>query len=681
MMRNNLNRNGSRRHSFRGHINSPFLRHRFAETTGDSLLPSLREAAAALCRSADRETLCRVIELLQRADPRNKLPPAPEPPASRVASREALALQTQTLGLGERRRPSRSAGALATAAAGAADVSPPPPASPRGYAQMLTDAATSLTSGAAAFLSPGPARPPSPEDAGGEPRGDARDRSGSAGSKLGGDPEARRQRRVEALLGEIDAPGDRMRRASSTPLLSALAAPPAPSEDDGRGSPARQPSMSASCAMLRELARAPATVKLGLDLGGTLTKLVIATPVSDGGGIAAPRRAHERLRLHCDVGGVPMTLQFVSSSTGELEEVLTALGCSDDEDESARRISRRIVAAGGGAHKLRQTFRSALGIELTPFREMQSIVDGILLLHELGVDDELYTASDVQTGADRAAAVAERADGRPVFRPADPLRAARAAPRAPSSPPTVSDARACEALAHWPKPLLPLLLVNVGSGVSCLLVSREGYARVGGTALGGATFLGLARALTSATTFDEALALAAEGEAANVDTLVEDIYGSTGCVDLGLPPSLTAASFGKLSRADLRSTSDADVCRALLEMVAQSCCVLARAHAAQLGCRQRVFFAGGFVDENPLARATIANSLKSLGGKAHFLRHSDFLGALGATAHALDHAHAHKVSQLPGNPADPAKDDDPRSPTSLRPPRKSANLARGASAA
>ena len=484
MMRNNLNRNGSRRHSFRGHINSPFLRHRFAETTGDSLLPSLREAAAALCRSADRETLCQVIELLQRADPRNKLPPAPEPPASRVASREALALQTQTLGLGERRRrPSRSAGALASAADGAADVSPAPPASPRGYAQMLTDAATSLTSGAAAFLSPGPARPPSPPDGGGEPRGDARDRSGSAGSKLGGDPEARRQRRVEALLGEIDAPGDKMRRAASTPLLSALAAPPAPSEDDGRGSPARQPSMSASCAMLRELARAPATVKLGLDLGGTLTKLVIATPVSDGGGIAAPRRAHERLRLHCDVGGVPMTLQFVSSSTGELEEVLTALGCSDDEDESARRISRRIVAAGGGAHKLRQTFRSALGIELTPFREMQSIVDGILLLHELGVDDELYTASDVQTGNDRAAAVAERADGRPVFRPADPLRAARAAPRAPSSPPTVSDARAGEALAHWPKPLLPLLLVNVGSGVSCLLVSREGYARVGGTAL------------------------------------------------------------------------------------------------------------------------------------------------------------------------------------------------------
>ena len=130
--------------------------------------------------------------------------------------------------------------------------------------------------------------------------------------------------------------------------------------------------------------------------------------------------------------------------------------------------------------------------------------------------------------------------------------------------------------------------------------------------------------------YREALDLAAEGDASAVDTLVEDIYGSTGCVDLGLPASLTAASFGKLSRAGRRSAADADVCRALLEMVAQSCCVLARAHAAQLGCRQRVFFAGGFVDENPLARATIANSLKSLGGRAHFLRHSDFLGSVNA---------------------------------------------------
>mmetsp|Transcript_13930 Transcript_13930/g.42133 ORF Transcript_13930/g.42133 Transcript_13930/m.42133 type:complete len:266 (+) Transcript_13930:1278-2075(+) len=242
---------------------------------------------------------------------------------------------------------------------------------------------------------------------------------------------------------------------------------------------------------------------------------------------------------------------------------------------------------------------------------MQSIVDGLLLLHELAVEDEVYR---VETRTDEA-----------LLSPADVV----------------------ERQAVWPKPLLPLLLVNVGSGVSCLLVTREGYARIGGTAIGGATFLGLARALTAARTFEDAIALAAEGDAAKVDTLVEDIYGETGCSDLGLPPSLTAASFGKLSRSSGKKVADADVCRALLEMVAQSCCVLARAHAAQLGCRQRVFFAGGFVDNNPLARATIASSLRSLGGQAHFLRHSDFLGALGATAKCLSGGPKQKVPQMP----------------------------------
>ena len=309
-------------------------------------------------------------------------------------------------------------------------------------------------------------------------------------------------------------------------------------------------------------------------------------------------------------------MQFVSAATDELEEVLAALGCSDAEDEdeerrSFNRASRRIVAAGGGAHKLRRTFRSALGIEFKAFPEMQSVVDGLLLLHELNVPDEVYTASG---GEAHEIDIGQRF-GEP---------------------------------ARWPQPLLPLLLVNVGSGVSCLVVNKEGYTRVGGTALGGASFLGLARALTSATTYREALALAARGDSSEVDTLVEDIYGSTGCVDLGLPPSLTAASFGKLARQGNRSARDEDVCRALLEMVAQSCCVLARAHAAQWRCQERVFFAGGFLDENPLARATIANSLKSLGSPAHFLRHSDFLGALGATAHALDHDHQMKLEMKPG---------------------------------
>jgi len=622
---------GHRRSNFRGTVESPFLRHRFTDPRTDALLPSLREAAAALCRAADRETLIRVVELLQGADPRNKQGARARLAALQLAGAdepavEELAALQQTPAPPMPAPPPRNQERAAREARALRDRPPPPPESPsRGsITSFLGEAASTISEAANSLL-----RTPSVE---------ARHLPPDEYSQELAPPDAptepspdKYKRRVDALIKRVRSSED-LRKAASQPSLSQL--------DDASLSPAspQRPVLSASCAMLQQLSQAPARVKLGLDLGGSLTKLVIATPLEESDTPTTPRPSRERLRVACDVGGVRTRLQFVSAATDELEEVLAALGCSDDEadDEERRsfkRASRRIVAAGGGAHKLRRTFRSALGIELTPFREMQSIVDGLLLLHELNVPDEVYTAS----GSNQNFELDVRDDD--AF-------------------------KMNERVAQWPQPLLPLLLVNVGSGVSCLVVNREGYARVGGTALGGASFLGLARALTAATTYREALALAARGDASMVDTLVEDIYGSTGCVDLGLPPYLTAASFGKLARSGNRSARDADVCRALLEMVAQSCCVLARAHAAQLGCRQRVFFAGGFLDENPLARATIANSLKSLGGRAHFLRHSDFLGALGATAHALDHQHAVPVSQLPVNPAHPS---EPWAPTRRAP--------------
>ena len=72
----------------------------------------------------------------------------------------------------------------------------------------------------------------------------------------------------------------------------------------------------------------------------------------------------------------------------------------------------------------------------------------------------------------------------------------------------------------------PFLLCNVGTGVSILhVVSERSYTRVSGTAVGGGTFLGLTRLLTRARRFQEALDVAASGDARRVDMLVDDIYG------------------------------------------------------------------------------------------------------------------------------------------------------------
>ena len=60
--------------------------------------------------------------------------------------------------------------------------------------------------------------------------------------------------------------------------------------------------------------------------------------------------------------------------------------------------------------------------------------------------------------------------------------------------------------------------------------------------------------------------------------------------------------------------------------------VLAKSYAEQTGCMERVFFTGGFLQENPLARLLIAQSMTSVGGRAIFCRHAQFLGALGSLA-------------------------------------------------
>ena len=102
----------------------------------------------------------------------------------------------------------------------------------------------------------------------------------------------------------------------------------------------------------------------------------------------------------------------------------------------------------------------------------------------------------------------------------------------------------------------PFLLCNVGTGVSILHVQSETqYTRVSGTALGGGTFLGLTRLLTQARQFQEALDVAANGDARRVDMLVGDIYGTgEDRSGLNLPGDLTASFFAK----NIAAPADAD---------------------------------------------------------------------------------------------------------------------------
>lgn len=59
----------------------------------------------------------------------------------------------------------------------------------------------------------------------------------------------------------------------------------------------------------------------------------------------------------------------------------------------------------------------------------------------------------------------------------------------------------------------------------CILLKRYSNIFCLPFSLGGGTFLGLCCLLTGCSTFEEALAMATEGESTCVDKLVRDIYG------------------------------------------------------------------------------------------------------------------------------------------------------------
>ena len=270
---------------------------------------------------------------------------------------------------------------------------------------------------------------------------------------------------------------------------------------------------------------------------------------------------------------------------------------------------QRVAATGGGAHRLMPSMRSLFNLELIPVQEMEAVIGGLLVLHALQPKGELYTMMEPPQSPQSpyAAATATNHPGADkLVIPDDHLlpasatetaaaaaRASLAAAHASSTtaraptphPPTTTSASASASASvsasasagasaasavslmpadpveiprEWPTPLFPFLLVNIGSGVSVLKVEgvtqgadgtpKIRYRRVGGTACGGATFLGLAKLLTNQPelSFSEALNLASAGDSSKVDKVVGDIYGEAGSKALGLPASLTAASFGKL---------------------------------------------------------------------------------------------------------------------------------------
>lgn len=184
----------------------------------------------------------------------------------------------------------------------------------------------------------------------------------------------------------------------------------------------------------------------------------------------------------------------------------------------------------------------------------------------------------------------------------------------------------------------PYLLVSLGTGTSVMLVEEKEVRRMGGTALGGGTILGLGAALLGGVDFAATCALAAQGSRDSVDLLVRDIYPDT---DSPINGNLTAAAFGRVARHGVVPPAP-DVAAGIMRLVGENVALIAGGHAQRLGLT-RLVFGGSTLRDNPVLAEVLREVAELLGLQGVILENGEFAGALGALQWAPQSTEEHDV--------------------------------------
>ncbi|KAI5770344.1 PANK2 [Gulo gulo luscus] len=353
----------------------------------------------------------------------------------------------------------------------------------------------------------------------------------------------------------------------------------------------------------------------GLDIGGTLVKLVYFEPKDITAeeeeeeveslksirkyltsnvayGSTGIRDVHLELK-NLTLCGRKGNLHFIRFPTHDMPAFIQM-----GRDKNFSSLHTVFCATGGGAYKFEKDFLTIGDLQLCKLDELDCLVKGILYIDSVGFNgrSQCYYFENP------------------------------------------ADAEKCQKLPFDLKNPYPLLLVNIGSGVSILAVySKDNYKRVTGTSLGGGTFFGLCCLLTGCTTFEEALEMASRGDSTKVDKLVRDIYGGD-YERFGLPGWAVASSFGNMMSKEKReAVSKEDLARATLITITNNIGSIARMCALNENINQ-VVFVGNFLRINTIAMRLLAYALDywSKGQlKALFSEHEGYFGAVGALLELL----------------------------------------------
>ena len=177
--------------------------------------------------------------------------------------------------------------------------------------------------------------------------------------------------------------------------------------------------------------------------------------------------------------------------------------------------------------------------------------------------------------------------------------------------------------------LKPSLIVTLGTGISILLYHQK-VIHLGGSAMGGAFFMGLVKIISEDIDFDDAINLASKGNRYNFDLKVSDIYSPEDGRISNLFREYTAASLGKIDDStNIASLNKADFFNSIICLIGENIATIVNLFA-EIHNIQEILFSGGFLIENEVLKKILKIICRFNKRRAVILQNSQFSGAIGA---------------------------------------------------
>jgi type II pantothenate kinase len=165
------------------------------------------------------------------------------------------------------------------------------------------------------------------------------------------------------------------------------------------------------------------------------------------------------------------------------------------------------------------------------------------------------------------------------------------------------------------------MMALLGTGTAFAAVRPGSVAHLGGTALGGGSFTGIAHRVAPELSYDGAIGAAFAGDRRTVDMMISDVYPE-GLGRIG--PDLTAAHVARTGDG-----STADFLAGLLNLHAESIAMIAAGRARMANCT-RIVLCGGFVHNNARLVEGISAMGARFGNSVETIPAPGFAGAIGA---------------------------------------------------